>query len=37
MHSKYAKEVWVKFNYSHEGDDEVKQTKIQTFKMRFES
>ena len=37
MHCKSAKEVWVKLNQNHEGDDKVKQEKIQTFGMRFES
>ena len=36
MHCKHAKEVWVKLNQIHEGDDKVKQEKLQTFRMRFE-
>jgi len=36
IHCKSSKEVWVKLNQSHEGDDEVKQAKLQTFRMRFE-
>jgi len=37
MHCKSAKEVWVNLNQGHEGDDKVKWSKLQTFKMRFES
>lgn len=37
MYCKYAKEVWVNLNQIHEGDDKVKQVKLQTFKMGFES
>ena len=36
MHYKSTKEVWVKLNRSHEGDDKVKKAKLQTFQMRFE-
>jgi len=37
MHCKSAKDVWEKLNQSHEGDDKVKQAKLQTFRMRFEN
>ena len=36
MQYKSAKEVWVKLNPSHEGDDKVKEENLQTFIMRFE-
>jgi len=36
MQCKSAKEVWEKLNKSHEGDDKSKQSKLQTFKLRFE-
>jgi len=29
-------EAWVKLNQSHEGEDKVKQVKLQTFRMSFE-
>jgi len=37
MHNKYDKQVSVKLNQSHEGDDKFKKAKLQTFRMRFES
>ena len=37
MHCKYVKELWVKLNQIHEGDEKFNQDKLQTFRMRFES
>ena len=36
MHCNSTKEVCMKINASHEGDEKVKKAKIQTLKMRFE-
>ena len=37
LHCKSTKEVWVKLNQSHEGDDKVKKSKLKTFRMSFQS
>ena len=37
IHCKSVKDVWEKFNKIHEGYEKVKQAKLQTFVMRFES
>ena len=37
MHCKSAKEVWVKLKQSHEGDDKVKQVKLQKYRAQFEN
>lgn len=37
MHCKFAYKMWEKLNQYHEGDDKVKQEKLLTSRMRFES
>lgn len=36
MHSKNAKEIWDKLHSIYEGDDPVKQAKLQTYRAQFE-
>jgi hypothetical protein len=37
MHCKLAKEMWEKLKNTYEGDDKVKQAKLQTHRSQFES
>jgi hypothetical protein len=37
MHCKSTKEIWDKLQNTHEGDDKVKQVKLQTYRIQFES
>jgi hypothetical protein len=36
MHCKLVKEAWDKLQNTHEGDDKVKQSKLQTHRSQFE-
>lgn len=36
MHCKFSKDIWDKLEGSYEGDDNVKKSKLQTHKVRFE-
>jgi hypothetical protein len=37
MHCKSAKEIWDKLEVVYEGDDKVKEAKIQTYRTQFEN
>ena len=36
MHLEYAKEMWDKFVSSYEGNEKVKDDKLQTYRLKFE-
>ena len=36
MHLKYAKEMWDKLISSYEGNEKVKEAKLQTYRLKFE-
>jgi hypothetical protein len=37
MHCKSAKEIWDKLEVVYEGDDKVREAKLQTYKTQFEN
>jgi hypothetical protein len=37
MHCKSAKEIWDKLEVVYEGDDKVRESKLQTYRTQFEN